>query len=231
MGFFQARGIAPAAGYASTVEDLAKFASWQFRVLAGKTDDVLRQASLREMQRVHWVDPDFETTRGLGFSVWRTGNKTFVGHGGSCPGYRTQLLLKPDEKIATIFAANAMVNSGMYAQEVYDIMAPALTRAVKDSSAKPADTTLRAYTGTYSTQPWGSEVAVIVWEDGLAAVNLPTNDPLNAMTRLKKVGEHTFRRVRRDDELGEMIRFEMGPDGKAVRYVQHGNTYPRVAGH
>ena len=31
--FFQARGIAPAAGYASTVEDLAKFASWQFRLI------------------------------------------------------------------------------------------------------------------------------------------------------------------------------------------------------
>lgn len=230
MPFFQARGIAPAAGYASTVEDLSKFASWQFRVLAGKTDDVLRQASLREMQRVHWVDPDFETTWGLGFSVWRTGNKTFVGHGGSCPGYRTQLLLKPDEKIATIFAANAMVNSGMYAQEMYDIMAPALTRAAKDSSAKPADTTLRAYTGNYSTQPWGSEVAVIVWEDGLAAVNLPTNDPLNGMTKLKKVGEHTFRRIRDDNELGETVRFEMGPDGKAVRYIQHGNRYPRIAG-
>jgi len=31
--FFQARGVAPAAGYASTVEDLSKFASWQFRLL------------------------------------------------------------------------------------------------------------------------------------------------------------------------------------------------------
>ena len=29
MPFFQARGIAPAAGYASTAEDLARFASWQ----------------------------------------------------------------------------------------------------------------------------------------------------------------------------------------------------------
>lgn len=30
---FQARGIAPAAGFSSTVEDLARFASWQFRLL------------------------------------------------------------------------------------------------------------------------------------------------------------------------------------------------------
>ena len=32
--FFTTRGVAPAAGYASTVEDLGRFASWQFRLLA-----------------------------------------------------------------------------------------------------------------------------------------------------------------------------------------------------
>lgn len=40
-------------------------------------------------------------------SPWRSDEKTFVGHGGSCPGFRSQLLLKPDEKIATVFMANA----------------------------------------------------------------------------------------------------------------------------
>lgn len=228
MPFFQARGIAPAAGYASTVEDLARFASWQFRVLSGKSQDVLRQATLREMQRIHWVDPDFETTWGLGFAVWRNNNRTFVGHGGSCPGYRTQLLLKPEDRIATVVAANAMINTSLYAQELYDIVAPALIQATKGTAAKPVDSTLHAYTGTYSVQPWGSEVAIVTWEDGLAMVGLPNNDPLGSMTRLRKTGDHTFRRIRRDDGLGETVTFEMGPDGKAAGYVQHGNRYPRI---
>jgi CubicO group peptidase (beta-lactamase class C family) len=73
--FFQAKGIAPAAGYASTVEDLGKFASWQFKALAGGWQEVLKLSTLREMQRIHWVDPDNETTWGLGFAVWRTGGK------------------------------------------------------------------------------------------------------------------------------------------------------------
>ena len=38
--FFEAKGIAPAAGYASTVDDLAKFAMWQFR-LRGDTEELL----------------------------------------------------------------------------------------------------------------------------------------------------------------------------------------------
>ena len=63
MPFFQARGVAPAAGFASTVEDLARFAQWQFRLLRGGVTEVLKANTLREMYRVHWVDPDFETHR------------------------------------------------------------------------------------------------------------------------------------------------------------------------
>jgi CubicO group peptidase (beta-lactamase class C family) len=49
---YQVRGIGPAAGFTSTVEDLGRFASWQFRVLAGEGDAVLDADTLREMQRV-----------------------------------------------------------------------------------------------------------------------------------------------------------------------------------
>lgn len=55
LGFYQVRGIAPAAGYASSVLDLAKFASWQFRLLETEREEVLKARTLREMQRVHWV--------------------------------------------------------------------------------------------------------------------------------------------------------------------------------
>jgi CubicO group peptidase (beta-lactamase class C family) len=220
MPFFQARGIAPAAGFASTAEDLARFASWQFRVLGGHGGTgVLAAPTLREMHRVHWVDPDFETTWGLGFSVWRSDGRTFVGHGGSCPGFRTQLLLKPDEKIATVFMANALgVNAQQYAQRLYDLVAPA---------PKPPDPTLAAYVGTYRSS-FGGEIAVVRWEDGLAMLGLPTTDPVRALTKLRPAGEHTFRRVRRDEALGEAVVFEMGPDGRAARIRWWSNYYPRV---
>jgi CubicO group peptidase (beta-lactamase class C family) len=229
MPFFTARGIAPAAGYASTVEDIGRFASWHFRLLARGGSEVLRAHTLREMQRVHWVDPDFETTWGLGYSVWRNDNKTFVGHGGSCPGFRTQLLLKPDEKVATVFMANAQgVNTTQFAQRIYDIVAPAIKVAVKDTvKLRPVDTTLARYVGTYAAG-FAGETAVVQWEDGLATLGLPTMEPVRGLTKLRKVGEHTFRRVRRDDTLGETIVFEMGPDGRPTRLVWHSNNYRRV---
>ncbi|MGQ0538936.1 MAG: serine hydrolase [Gemmatimonadaceae bacterium] len=239
--FFQTRGIAPAAGFASTVEDLARFASWQFRLLGKGGTEILNVNTLREMHRVHWVDPDFETTWGLGFYVWRDENKTFVGHGGSCPGFRTHLLLKPDEKLATIFMANALgVNPRQWAQRAYDIMSPAIRAAVKSlggvtaaatgSSAAPAvthDASLDRYLGTYGSS-FGGELAVVRWEDGLSILSLPTTNPLQSLTKLRKTGEHTFRRVRRDEALGEEIVFELGEDGKPLRFRWHQNIYARI---
>jgi hypothetical protein len=72
------------------------------------------------------------------------------------------------------------------------------------------------------------EVAIVRWEDGLASLSVPTTDPVRAITKLRKTGEHTFRRVRKDEALGEELVFEVGPDGKATRITWHGNHYRRV---
>jgi hypothetical protein len=82
------------------------------------------------------------------------------------------------------------------------------------------------YLGTYETS-FGGEIAVVRWEDGIATLGLPTMDPVRGLTRLKKTGEHTFRRIRRDDALGEEYAFVMGPDGRPTHYVVHNNVYRR----
>jgi CubicO group peptidase (beta-lactamase class C family) len=230
LPFFKANGIAPAAGYASTVGDLGRFASWQFRLLDKGGSEVLKATTLREMHRVHWIEPDFETTWGLGFAIRREDSKFFVGHGGSCPGYRTALLLMPEEKVATVFLSNAQgVDTGQWAQRLYDIVAPAVRDAVKEpDKGKAPDPELRKYAGTYSEQPWGGEVAVLPWEEGLAMLSLPTMDPVKDLVKLKKTGENTFRRIRKDEKLGEEIVFDMGPDGRATRFTHQSNHFPRL---
>ncbi len=99
---FFTRGITAAAGFTSSVNDLADFASWQFRLLDSGDDDVLAANTLREMHRVHWVDPDWETTWGLGFNVRRDDDITFVSHGGGCPGYITSFTMIPEDRIAAV---------------------------------------------------------------------------------------------------------------------------------
>ncbi len=181
------------------------------------------------MQRVQWLDRDWEGARGLGFGVWRWDDETFTGHGGSCPGYRSHLALQTEARVATIFAANALgVGPSLYTRRAYEIMAPALDAAMAEG-APPADTAsadLALYTGTYASS-FGGEIAVIVWKSELAMVYLPTDDPLGGMTELRHVDDHTFRRVRDNGDLGETVTFQV-EDGRAVAFVRFSNVYPRV---
>lgn len=227
---FQARGIAPAAGFASTVEDLGRFAAWQFRVLHHDANEILSRNTLREMQRVHWVDPDWETKWGLGFATWRANDRTYVGHGGSCPGYRSSFSLDPKGKIAAVVMANASgVDAGDFTETAHRILGPAIAAAVDTASVEePTDPSLAMYTGTYDLSPWWGESEVILWKGKLAVVSLPTDDPVESLTELERVGEHAFRRVRDDGELGEEIRFELGPEGSVVRMWRHSNFWPRI---
>jgi CubicO group peptidase (beta-lactamase class C family) len=227
---YQVRGIAPAAGFTSTALDLGRFASWQFRVLAGEGDDVLDVDTLREMQRVQWMDPDWKTSRGLGFGIWRAGEQTFVGHGGYCPGYQSQLLLQPDAKLATVFMTNSNgIDSRAFAQTAYDIVAPAVKQALENpAGAKPHDPSLARYTGRYDSWLAG-ESWIIPWNDGLAMIELPSSRPVADLIKLRPVGEHRFRSIRDDGSLGEEVRFELAADGTPVRVWRHSNYEERPA--
>lgn len=232
LPFFQANGIAPAAGFSSTVEDLGRFASWQFRLLARGGTEIVEANTLREMHRVQWLEPDWRTAYGLGFAVWQRGEKTFVGHEGSCPGFRSSLQLQVKDKVATVFAANASgVDAGKFTQVAYAIVAPAILAARdpdKAGAQKPLDPGLEPYTGVYSDQPWGGETAIVYHEEGLAAVDFPTDDPVSGLRKLKRIDGDNFRRVRKDGELGEEVVFERGADGRVTRLKWHSNYQVKV---
>ncbi len=126
--------------------------------------------------------------------------------------------------------ANAQgVNASQYAQRLYDIVGPVVAAAMKDKEKPPAqpDPALAAYVGSYANTFGGTEIAVFFWEDGLAMLALPAADPLAALSKLRKVGDHTFRLVRKDGTLAEPYVFEIGPDGKARRFTVHSNPYER----
>jgi CubicO group peptidase (beta-lactamase class C family) len=229
VAFFQARGIAPAAGFASTALDLAAFAAWHFRLRASGGTEVVKATTLREMQRIHWADPDMESRWGLGYALWRSDNQSFVGHDGSCPGFRTSLLMNNDQRLATVFMANAQgVNANRFSQQMHDLVAPAVKAAAKETGApKAADAGLERYRGVYASG-FAGEVAVFPWEDGLGMISLPNAEPARGITKLKPAGEHVFRRLRSDEKLGEEIVFELGNDGRAKSFRRHYNVFSRT---
>jgi CubicO group peptidase (beta-lactamase class C family) len=245
--FFEARGIAPAAGYASTVDDLAKFAMWQFR-LRGDREEVLHGYTLAEMQRTHFVDPDNGTQRGLGFSVSRRDDKTWVGHGGSCPGFQTTFSMQNDEKIATIAFLNARESPRKYANGVYDLVVDAVLAAAKgepvslatdngdgvegDGSVTIPDAPdYEEYVGRYVRGLGDSETAVVRWRGGIAMLRLPTDNPRRSLTELEHVSGDTFRQVVDDEDSGApevKVIFDRDAQGRIIRVRNPTNYSTRV---
>ncbi len=219
---FYTRGITPAAGFTSSVADLAKFASWQFRLLENGGEEVLDANTLREMHRVHWVSPDWQTTWGIGFVVRKSdeGNYSMVGHGGGCPGYITFFAMSPSHKLAVIVLTNAGDGpSARIASSLMNAMVQALQKSQSPSTEESAD--LSRYEGNFSAQPWGGESAVRQWGDHLILLRLPADDLGTAMMRLNHVEGDTFVRVTDAGEERELWHFDMGDDGKASVMRRH----------
>ncbi len=220
VALFDARGITSAAGYSSNVEDLGRFASWQFRLMEKGGVELLKASTLKEMQRVQWMDPDWSTSWGLGFEVSKQGTTTIVGHGGSCPGYQTILDIDPKEKMAYSVMINAGgENPDFYAKEIREL----LDKIPKEKQALKAGVDLTKYAGNYSGQPWGTESIVTPWYGDLAMLNATSTNPDEEMGLLRHVEGNTFKRVRKDKTLGEEVVFETDATGKVTRIRRHSN--------
>lgn len=230
INFFQAKGVKAAAGFSSNVRDLGKFASWQFRLLDTTSTEILRPSTLRNMHNVHWIDPDWQTSWGLGFSVYKgSDGSKWISHGGSCPGYRSTLQINPKSGRAYSVMINANgTNPGKYANGMHSILEK--LGIVRDSLGASIDNKidLKPYVGYYDTKPWSNEVYVSNWKDQLVMINLPTSSPIDAMSFYKHIEGDVFRRIRDNGELGETLIFEKGKDGEIFRFKRHGNYSRKI---
>jgi CubicO group peptidase (beta-lactamase class C family) len=221
------RGLIPAANITTSVRDLARFAMLQLRDGPAGGAQILRGSTLREMQRIHWLAPDWKAGWGLGFHVWREEGRTFVGHGGRLRGYRTVLQLCPAERVGVIIMTNADDAVPLvYAAKAFQWVAPAIARAAAPPPAARPDPAWQRYVGRYRS-PWGDS-QVLVHEGGLLMLDPSQPDPLPTASRLVPAGEHAFRIDTEDGygSHGELVVFEL--DGDRVRRVRVGEnfTYP-----
>ena len=98
-------GVMAAAGQLwATLTDLAAFAAF----LAGDTGDVLDAGTLEEMAEPAGVDASAPgwSAYGLGVQVLRIDGRTYVGHGGSMPGFLAGVFADREERTAAVSLTN-----------------------------------------------------------------------------------------------------------------------------
>ena len=120
------------------------------------------------MHNVHWTNPDFKLTWGLGFSVYKGADGAkWVGHGGSCPGYRSTLQLN----LKTKMAYSVMINAGGTNPRKYALAMNSILIKTETLTKDKPKVNLEDYTGFYNDQPWGSERYIGTWNGKLVSLS------------------------------------------------------------
>lgn len=224
--FVDARGMAAATGLTSTVEDMAKFVSAQFRQGQRGENRLLSTASLREMHRVRMLESTWTSGQGIGFNVQRREGKLFVGHGGGYPGYTTNTTIQLDSKIGVIVLTNTN-DSGpaRIARELMDTVGQAVAAALKPEEEQSEwDPAWERFAGRYTSRNGESEV--LVMDNRLVRIN-PWSTSLGEPLQLVPIGNDQFRYEwsTGGGPVGEVIRFEE-IDGEVTR-MYTGDSYSK----
>lgn len=216
--FVDARGMAAATGLTSTVEDMAKFVSAQFRKGSRGDDRLLSTASLREMHRVRMLETTWTRGQGIGFSVSRADGQLFVGHGGGYPGYTTRTSIQLESRVGVIVLTNTNdSNPGQIAEQLYNTVGKAVAKEIVVQPAVVAwEPEWARFAGLYRS-PAGGERQVILLNERLVSISANTANVDNLVT-LEPVGAGVFRYVAPTggSAVGELIRF-VEEDGEVVR--------------
>lgn len=222
--FTECNGITPAANLATTVMDLAKFAMLQFR--EDDEDGVLKGETLREMHRVHWLDPKWTMGWGLGFSITRLKDKTYHGHGGAVKGYRTNLRISLEDKMAFIVFTNADDGDPVkYVDKAFPWFAHHVP--MKAEPVKPVDPEWLPYTGKYRSE-WGDS-EVIEFNGGLILITPTLLDPMFEPTKLEHIEDNRFRmKASGYGSHGEEVVFQKDEAGKITRMWTGENYSERI---
>ncbi|HSF19420.1 MAG TPA: serine hydrolase domain-containing protein [Vicinamibacteria bacterium] len=222
--FVDARGMAAATGLTSTVGDMAKFVSAQFRTGERGSDRILSTPSLREMHRVRMLESTWTRGQGIGFSVQRIEDKLYIGHGGGYPGYTTNTLIQLDSKVGVIVLTNTGdSNPGQIAQQLMSTVGKAVAEATK---AKPEtvtwDPAWARFAGVYLSR--GGESRVLVMNERLVIMD-PWAPSIEDPIGLEPIGDGTFRMVAPTGggPVGEIVRF-VEVNGEVVRMIT-GDSY------
>ena len=188
----------PAAGLKSNIQDLARFATWHFETLEGKTSSVMASETLANMQSIHWAQlpivlPSFLQSAansmsnaldigGVGLGYFRAGK--FVRHSGGFNGFNAEFLMDNENKIGIVVLANSSDAptswdaASSISLNLYEIVASAFINPLEQLSNSYSE-----YQQIYTDRHYFNFYAM-PFEGGLTLIDLNSNKPLSSPIKL-----------------------------------------------
>jgi CubicO group peptidase (beta-lactamase class C family) len=218
MPFVDARSMAAATGITSTVEDMARFVSLQFRKGKPGGAQILSTGALREMHRVRSLENDWTRGNAIGFAVNRDQGKVYVGHGGSYFGYKTHTLIQLEGRVGVIVLTNGddSVPADIAMRLMQTVGDAAAKAGAGESPALQWEPSWTRFTGWYRSRFGDSEVVEL--NRKLVMIDPVAPNPMT-QTTLVPIGNDRFRF---ESPTGS------GVVGEVVRFVEEGGRVVRM---
>jgi CubicO group peptidase (beta-lactamase class C family) len=232
-------GLASAGQLMSNVEDLTKWVSFQFRTSGGLRDpargQVVNAASLEEMHRPVYIEPDWSAGQAIGWRAVRAGDRVYHGHGGGIHGFGSYVAFHKPSGTGAIVLANLWPSTA--ASEVAHALLSAVLDADAEAARRAAPAVLLAplaapahlvpYLGRYRADA-GIPVNVEYRGGALRLVNPdPAGYTLHAPAVLEETERSGMFTVRGGRGSGELAEFASGPDGRAASFSLGGFVFRR----
>jgi CubicO group peptidase (beta-lactamase class C family) len=210
------RALSPATGFYSTAEDLCRFGAAHF---LGR-EELLSDESKREMQRprfeIDGVPHPNGRSYGLGMVIFKTGERRLVGHGGSLPGFTTNIKLDPEDELVMVALTNA---SGGPAPFLTEGMVSIVNRALEAEPASNGQTSasIDRFVGRYFSI--AGALDVVRFGGQLLGINPEMSDPMDGVTELTVEGPDRLRICKAPGYAspGEQMRFFFDGAGRVKR--------------
>ena len=215
MGDIVTRGLAPAAGLVSNVDDLCRYLTAQ---LMG-SKQLLTDQSKRAMQRIQHNRGKHEKLHyGLGYDIWQDGTHRQFGHGGGFSGQTTNIRMEPATKLGVVLLSNSIdglpwqLAGGVYATLHHFIEQGGTLRNGKKLTGAGR------YTGRFRWR--GSDVEVVAIAGRLIAFFPDSRTPALNLVRLTPTGRNEFRIEGGSnfDCIGETVRYVFDRRGQVKTF-------------
>lgn len=232
--FESLEAVSAAANMASNVEDLAKYLAFHLSNTSSASGPILKSPTLRDMHRPQWLLDDWQNAWGFGMRVRRVDGRVQVGHPGNVPGYRTQIEFVPALRLGVIVLTNADDgNPASYVDYALQLLSPIAAKAIARPVA-PVPVNAASYVSRYRSQN-GTTTMLVSMLDGQLSLVVPdaanpyttriilepTSDPRAFVMR--STGTFAY------DAFGELLTFDVGPDGQVTGYHTPNLRYTRLA--
>lgn len=228
-------GLAAAGQLWTTVRDLSRWISVHFRTDVPKRGglQILAGPSMFEMQQACFVEPGWVGGYGFGWRINRCGDRVYHGHGGSVPGYRSQILFDAKLQVGLVVLIDGVGPADQIALALIGTLAEQAEAAEAARPAAPPRPTppeYRRFLGLYRMLHVGDVPARIEYRGGQLQLRDGPASPFPGAppVLLEPTDQPLVFMVRNGRYAGEPLTFSLADDGSVTGFAAAGFTFVRL---